>query len=939
MEIRIKGAREHNLKGIDVSIPKLKWTVVTGLSGSGKSSLAFDTLYAEGQRRYVESLSSYARQFLGRLDKPAVDSIEGISPAIAIEQRTSSGGPRSTVATRTEIHDYLRLLFARVGQTISPISGEVVKKDRPEDVLNRLQGCEIGVRFMVTAPITTKSDRTWIQHLGILQQQGFSRIMDAMGQIQSIPDILETASTGADEGTWSLVIDRLTYTPEQEDFQSRLFDSVETAFFEGNGACSIWFPESQERWFFSDRYERDGMTFMEPTPDLFTFNSPIGACSQCEGFGHIIGIDPARVIPDPRLSIYEDAIACWRGESMNKWKQKMCLAAADHGLPIHKPWRELTEEQQELAWTGAKGMRGINHFFSYLEEKSYKIQFRVMLSRYRGRTQCPTCLGTRLSKSSQHVRINGQNLTQILRMSVRDALACITNMTFTPTEGEIAHRLIQEVTQRLTYLQEVGLGYLTLDRSSKTLSGGESQRIALSTCLGSSLVGSTYVLDEPSIGLHPEDTGRLIKILQQLRDLGNTVVVVEHDEDILRAADHLIDLGPFAGTEGGQLMFAGNRADWNRLDETHPSLTAGYLNGFRKVSLPSQRVIGNDYIDICGAFKNNLKGVDVRFPLHTLTAVTGMSGSGKSTLVNEILLPLLRMHLEGLGHAESAIGQLSGSVHKVRALEFIDQNPIGKSSRSNPVTYVKAYDEVRQLFADCQMSKVRGFKPSHFSFNVAGGRCETCEGEGEVTIGMQFMADLKLRCDDCKGQRFQNEVLEVRWNGKNIAEVLALTVSEALTFFAPSEKTKKVPAAQKRLIEKLTPLNAVGLGYIALGQSSNTLSGGEAQRIKLATFLSRGGRQEHTLFVFDEPTTGLHAHDVVKLLVSFNALIAQGHTVLVIEHHLDVMAHADYLIDLGPEGGDEGGLVMYQGPTKGIMDISHSITARHLKPKLTSPAL
>lgn len=937
MEIRIKGAREHNLKGIDVSIPKLKWTVVTGLSGSGKSSLAFDTLYAEGQRRYVESLSSYARQFLGRLDKPAVDSIEGISPAIAIEQRTSSGGPRSTVATRTEIHDYLRLLFARVGQTISPISGEVVKKDRPEDVLNRLQACDEGVRFMVLSPILNKSDRSWMQHLGILQQQGFSRIMDAEGQVHAISEVLETRREGAE--SWSLVIDRLTYSTHAEDFQSRLFDSVETAFFEGNGACTLWFPDQKELWSFSDRFERDGISFMEPTPDLFTFNSPIGACSQCEGFGHIIGIDPTRVIPDPRLSIYEDAIACWRGESMNKWKQKMCLVAADHGLPIHKPWRELTEEQQTLAWSGAKGMRGINHFFSYLEEKSYKIQFRVMLSRYRGRTQCPTCHGTRLGKNSQYVRINGHNLTQLLRMSVREALECISNFTFTATESAIAERLIQEVTQRLTYLQEVGLGYLTLDRSSKTLSGGESQRIALSTCLGSSLVGSTYVLDEPSIGLHPEDTGRLIRILQQLRDLGNTVVVVEHDEDILRAADHLIDLGPFAGTEGGQLMFAGDKEKWKELSHAHPSLTAGYLNGHRKVSLPSQRTIGNDYIEIKAAFKNNLKGLDVRFPLHALSAVTGMSGSGKSTLVNDVLLPLLRMHLEGMGHAESSFGQLGGSLHKVRALEFIDQNPIGKSSRSNPVTYVKAYDEVRQLFADCQMSKVRGFKPSHFSFNVAGGRCETCEGEGEVTIGMQFMADLKLRCDDCKGKRFQNEVLEVRWNEKNIAEVLELTVSEALAFFSPNEKTKKIPAAQKRLLEKLTPLEEVGLGYIALGQSSNTLSGGEAQRIKLATFLSRGGRQEHTLFVFDEPTTGLHAHDVVKLLVSFNALLAQGHTVLVIEHHLDVMAHSDYIIDLGPEGGDHGGQLMYQGPTAHIIDVPSSITGRHLKPKIKIHAL
>lgn len=942
MDIQIKGAKMHNLQNVSVTIPKRKWTVITGLSGSGKSSLAFDTLYAEGQRRYVESLSSYARQFMGRLDKPDVDSIQGISPAIAIEQRTSSGGPRSTVGTRTEIHDHLRLLYARIGRTISPISGEEVRKDRPEDVLDFLRHQPGGTRFLVSSPLKLKAGRTWNQQLELLTQQGFSRVIGPSGSPERISDILSQSETNTGMESPStpmmLLIDRLVVDLENDEFESRLTDSVETAFFEGDGECVIITAEgdTMQQHSFNDRFERDGMVFVEPSPDLFTFNSPVGACQKCEGFGHVIGIDPKRVIPDPRLSIYDDAIACWKGDRLGRWKEKLCLHAYKVNLPIHTPWIELSEEQRAQVWNGGTGFKGLHAFFAYLEEKSYKIQFRVMLSRYRGRTKCNDCNGTRLGKSSQHVIIDGMNLSQVLQMNADQALQHFRSLKLNQTEAAVAKRLLQEIEQRLSYLCDVGLGYLTLDRASKTLSGGEAQRIALSACLGSSLVGSTYILDEPSIGLHPEDTSRLISILEKLRDLGNTVVVVEHDEDIMKAADHLIDMGPEAGTHGGQVVFAGSHAQLQRLSADHPSWTAAYLNGLERISIPTHTAKRKEHIELSAANLHNVKNVNVNFPLHALTAVTGVSGSGKSTLVNGVLVPLVRQHLEGFGGLNNSHGTLKGNIETIQGLEYIDQNPIGKSSRSNPVTYVKAFDEIRSLFSESAPSKARGYKPAHFSFNVNAGRCEVCEGEGEVTIGMQFMADLKLQCDACKGKRFKDEVLEVQWKGKNIADVLSMTVDDAMEFFQPDPHAKKVSAAQKRLITKLTPLCEVGLGYVTLGQSSNTLSGGEAQRIKLASFLSRGERQAHTLFVFDEPTTGLHARDVQKLLTTFQALLTQGHTLIVIEHHLDVMAHANHVIDMGPGGGDAGGMCIFQGTPEELIDCSESKTAKHLLPKLKS---
>ena len=927
MNIDIKGARAHNLKSVDVSIPKEKLTVITGLSGSGKSSLAFDTLYAEGQRRYVESLSSYARQFLGRLDKPDVDAIDGLSPAIAIEQRSASGGPRSTVGTRTEIHDHLKVLFARIGTTRSPISGEPVKKDTVDDVVDAVSTLAEG-RVFVVAPWNLPEGRTQEDHLRVLQQQGYARIWTAEGVVR-----MEDGVEGAIEG---LLIDRFAVEGIAED-PGRLADSIETAFFEGRGQCVIHHQASDDdlrSLVFNDRFERDGLSFQEPTPDMFGFNSPVGACATCEGYGHVLGIDPNKVVPDPTRSLYDNAVAPWRGERTGRWRDQMVMGAAEAGLPVHTPWHDLSEEQQSLVWDGCTHFKGIHAFFARLEAKSYKIQNRVMISRYRGRTVCPDCHGTRLGKDAQFVYVGGHNLPSLLQMSVEDLLATMDGLSLSDHELAIGERLLVEIRQRLRCLCDLGLGYLTLLRASPTLSGGESQRIALSTCVGSTLVGSTYVLDEPSIGLHPEDTTKLIEVLARLRDHGNTVVVVEHDDDIVQAADHLVDMGPAAGSLGGQVVFSGSHEGLSALPADHPSLSASYQNGTRAIPVPAKRRQVGDALTIEGARANNLKAIDVTVPLRMLVAVTGVSGSGKSTLITQLLIPALQAELDGFGGTPKGMTSLGGDVRSIEHLEFVDQNPIGKNSRSNPVTYVKAFDEIRSLLADATHAKARGLKPSHFSFNVTGGRCETCEGEGHVTVGMQFMADLQLVCESCDGKRFQDHVLEVTYKGKNVADMLAMTVDDALEFFAPDEGVKP-SATIKRLLAKLAPLQEVGLGYITLGQGSNTLSGGEAQRIKLAAFLGRGGRQGHTLFVFDEPTTGLHVHDVSKLLDSFDALIAQGHSVVVIEHHLDVIKCADYVIDLGPKGGDAGGQLVHQGTPESLVQCVESLTGRHLQPKLT----
>ena len=912
MQIEIRGASMHNLKGVDVDIPKKKLTVITGLSGSGKSSLAFDTLYAEGQRRYVESLSSYARQFLGRLDKPLVDSISGLSPAIAIEQRTSSGGPRSTVGTRTEIHDYLRILYARIGRTFSPVSGKEVKRDTTTDVVDFILNRDDSERFMICAPLIKRKDRTTEKQIELLGQQGFSRVLlngspTLVEELQDIKlkkkDVLE------------IVVDRMSVSAAREE-TSRLADSIETAFFEGSGDCTLIFDKESVN--FNNRYERDGVTFIEPRPNLFSFNNPDGACPTCEGFGSTLGIDPEKVVPDTSKSIYGDAIAPWRSDRMKKWKDKVILGAAAEGVDIHKPWYELSEEEVEKVWAGAKSFKGLHKFFEYVERKSYKIQYRVMLSRYRGRTTCPECSGTRIRKEASYVKIGGTTMPELLAMPVVKVLEHFKILKLSDTENEISSRLLKEISERLECLCDLGLGYLTLMRPSNSLSGGESQRIVLSTCLGSALVGSTYVLDEPSIGLHPEDTSKLIKVLHNLRNLGNTVVVVEHDDEIMTSADHIVDMGPMAGSFGGEVVYSGPTEKIKDLPSDHPSITAAYLSGRSKVEVGREATKTNDSITIVGARANNLKNIDVSIPLRKLVAVTGVSGSGKSTLVSELLVPAIKSSIEGIPPVAKGFTKITGDIISINSLEYINQNPIGKSSRSCPVTYVKAYDEVRALLSSTSHAKAGGLKPSHFSFNVAGGRCEECEGEGVVTVGMQFMADLKLKCDTCNGKRFQDHVLDVTYKGKNIHDILSMTVEDALLFFQAEDGVKQ-SSTERKLLEKIQPLYDVGLGYVSLGQGSNTLSGGEAQRIKLATFLSRGSKQGHTLFVFDEPTTGLHIHDVAKLLESFNRLLAHGHSIIVIEHQMDVIRNSDHVIDLGPEGGENGGTLVFSGtPQKSL---------------------
>lgn len=916
--IIIKGAKVHNLKNVDVAIPHKKLTVITGLSGSGKSSLAFDTLYAEGQRRYVESLSSYARQFLGRLDKPNVEYIKGVSPAVAIEQKVISRNPRSTVGTTTEIYDYLKVLFARIGKTISPVSKQEVKRQDVKDVLNYIESLENSTKLLVKCPLLLH-DRELKDQLAILEQQGYSRLA-INGEIKRFD---ETEAKSIDKkDLLEIVVDRITADLTSEENQNRLADSIQTAFYEGRGACTIFNASTREEINFSNKFEADGIEFEEPTMHLFSFNNPFGACPKCEGFGNVIGVDEDLVVPDTSLSIFEDAVAPWKGDKMQEWKDQLIRGSEKAGFPIHRAYFELTKEEHKLLWKGNEHFEGIDAFFKYIESKSYKIQFRVMLSRYRGKTICPECDGARLRKESNYVYIAGKNISELVLTPMDELDEFFNNLKLNESDQQIGKRLLIEIKSRINYLLDVGLSYLTLNRVSNSLSGGESQRINLATSIGSALVGSTYILDEPSIGLHPRDTARLIKVVKNLRDLGNTVIVVEHDEEVMRASDHLIDIGPEAGTNGGQVLYSGSPND---IGETG-SHTANYLSGKDEISLPLERKTPRKFLKIIGARENNLKNIDVNIPLHCLTVITGVSGSGKSSLIKKVLFPALQKKLGGYGAKSGKHSDLLGDWNSLTSVEFVDQNPIGKSSRSNPVTYLKAYDDIRALYASLALSKARGFKTGSFSFNVDGGRCAKCQGEGEITIEMQFMADVHLNCDECDGKRFKKEVLEVKFNDKSIFDILEFTVDDSIAFFQEH--------AQDKIANKLQVLQDVGLGYITLGQSSSTLSGGEAQRIKLATFLGKGQNSQHHLFIFDEPTTGLHFNDIKKLLTSFNELIKKGHSILVIEHHPDIMKCADWIVDLGPEGGDKGGDLLYQGPPEGLIKVKNSLTAPFLAEKL-----
>ncbi len=913
--IIIQGAKLHNLKNISVAIPRNKLVVITGLSGSGKSSLAFDTLYAEGQRRYVESLSSYARQFLGRLDKPKVDSIKGIAPAIAIEQKVNTTNTRSTVGTSTEIYDYLKLLYTRIGITYSPVSGTMVKKDSVTDVIEYIKTCPEGEKLLLLAPVHLEEGRTMENKIQALAQQGYARVklQDTVVRIDEL-----TKNYPKD---LQLVVDRVI-TKDDEDFYNRLADAIEVSFFEGKGELYIENLGNGAIREFNNRFEADGITFVEPNVHLFSFNNPYGACPTCEGYGDVIGIDEELVIPNTALSVYDNAIFPWRGDSMGWYRDQLVNNAYKFDFPIHKPWFQLTEAQQQLVWEGNEHFEGLNQFFKYLESKNYKIQNRVMLSRYRGKTKCSTCHGKRLRPEAAYVKINKTSIQDLVNKPLDELAVFFKELILNKYEQKIAKRLLLEINNRLAFLMDVGLSYLTLNRKSNTLSGGESQRINLATSLGSSLVGSMYILDEPSIGLHPKDTERLIVVLKSLRDLGNTVIVVEHDEDIMKAADEIIDIGPEAGTFGGEIMNQGTFAEILKGD----SLTASYLNGTLKIDVPAKRRISKSAITITGARQNNLQNIDATFPLGAFTAVTGVSGSGKSTLVKKILYPALQREISGFGEKPGQFTSLEGSYSGIKNIEFIDQNPIGRSSRSNPVTYIKAYDDIRNLYASQKLSDIRGYKAKHFSFNVDGGRCETCKGEGEVTIEMQFMADVHLECDTCNGKRFKKEILEVKFHDANINDILQMTVDDAISFFRQHNET--------RITIKLQPLQDVGLGYVQLGQSSSTLSGGEAQRIKLASFLIKGNTKDKALFIFDEPTTGLHFHDIKKLLASFYALLDNGHTVIVVEHNLDLIKCADHIIDLGPEGGIRGGKIVAQGTPEEVSKSKDSLTAPYLLEKL-----
>ena len=931
--IRIHGARVNNLKNIDVDIPQGKLVVITGLSGSGKSSLAFDTLYAEGQRRYVESLSSYARQFLGRMAKPEVDLIENIAPAVAIEQKVNTSNPRSTVGTSTELYEYLKLMFARIGRTFSPISGVEVKRHSVSDVVDYIFTFPADTRIMIFAPLTYDAEHPLRPQLEMLHQEGFMRI-SVKGTIVRIEDYLAASS---EEGETMLLVDRIQVKPGDDDQLARVSESVQTAFFEGRGSCCVHAEDSQNAnvssQLFSNRFEADGITFEKPNPNFFSFNNPYGACPTCQGYGNVIGIDEDMVVPNKSLSIFEDAVVCWRGEKMTEWKTKFIRLSPKLDFPIHKPYSELTEQQHDILWHGSGAWEGIDGFFDWIEGQAYKIQYRVMLSRYRGKTVCPDCRGSRLRKDASYVKVCGRPITDLLFMPVSDFAVWLKEIqaegksdgtTLTDHERQVVRRLLIELEHRVKYLLDVGLGYLSLSRLSNTLSGGESQRINLATSLGSSLVGSMYILDEPSIGLHSRDTERLIHVLKQLRDLGNTVIVVEHDEDIMRAADYIIDIGPGAGRLGGEVVFAGTP---DQLVKRAPkqSLTAQYLLGDMSIPVPASRRPWRDRITVHGAFCNNLKHVDVDFPLGVLTVVTGVSGSGKTSLVKQVLYDVLQKRFEGATDYVGKCAGVTGDIGRITSIELVDQNPIGRSTRSNPATYMKAYDEIRQLYASQPLAKARGYKPGYFSFNTEGGRCEVCEGEGYVTVGMQFMADVHLVCEECHGTRFKEETLEVQYNGKNVSDVLDMTVDQAIEFFE----------GQSAILDRLQPLQDVGLGYLKLGQSSSSLSGGEAQRVKLASYLIKGSTDRSKLFIFDEPSTGLHFHDIQKLIKSFDSLISRGHTIIVIEHHHDIIKVADWVIDMGPEGGRDGGYLVFAGTPEQLAQHPTSYTARFLRDKLS----
>lgn len=957
--ILIKGAKVNNLKNVTVAIPQGKLVVITGLSGSGKSSLAFDTLYAEGQRRYVESLSSYARQFMGRMAKPDVDSIEGIAPAIAIQQKVNTSNPRSTVGTSTEIYEYLKLLYARIGHTFSPISGVEVRRHSVSDVVDYIYTLPEGVHIIVLSPLEVTKDRPLDAQLQVLKQEGFVRVV-INDEVVKIEDFLSTFKRSVKYKNPCLLIDRIAVRHNDDGQHTRISESIQTAFFEGRGACLVGHQTAVGDFAyeqFSNRFEADGITFEKPNPNFFSFNNPYGACPTCQGYGNIIGIDEHLVVPNERLSIYEDAVVCWRGEKMQVWKNWLIKHAASLGFPIHAPYYTLTPEQHDLLWHGVpeQGWEGIDGFFRWVEKESYKIQYRVLLSRYRGKTICPDCKGSRLRKDANYVKVGGHSITELTLMPISELQQFFLHLQLPPQEETIAHRLLIELNNRIGYLMDVGLSYLTLSRLSNTLSGGESQRINLATSLGSSLVGSMYILDEPSIGLHSRDTAQLIQVLKALRDLGNTVIVVEHDEDIIRAADYIIDIGPGAGRLGGQIVFQG---DWNQMStladgldrkqlpplndfDDNPvtaSFTADYMLGIRRIEVPSHRRPKRDCITVERAYLNNLKEVTVDFPLGILTVVTGVSGSGKTSLVKGVLYDILSRRLNDTPDYLGYCNAISGDINRISTVELVDQNPIGRSTRSNPATYMKAYDEIRTLYANQPLAKTRGYRSGYFSFNVEGGRCETCQGEGVITIGMQFMADVHLVCEECHGTRFKEEALEILFNGRNISEVLDMTVNQALDFFDDAlhqgHITKADQTSVETILSRLQPLQDVGLGYLKLGQSSSSLSGGEAQRVKLASFLVKGEAQKPILFIFDEPSTGLHFHDIQKLIRSFYTLLDKGHTILVIEHHHDIIKVADWIIDMGPEGGKAGGNVVFAGTPEDLIKCPTSYTGKFLKEKL-----